>query len=149
MDPITTAAIWVILTLVFINLFRRPRAASAIAPATTPKALSGVASPEHRLLKTYIEKEGDGVIRGWRAKCSCGATNYATNATNAVGNKRATFGTEESAIDAHEGHAKNFNRVNGNPLSAKLEDLQKELDDYKKACFCHDVSTVKLLPLKG
>lgn len=148
MDPITTTVLWAILALTVVNLFRKPKAAKAL-PAPAPKALSPVTSPEHLLVRTYIEKEGDGVIRGWRAKCSCGALNYATNATQATGNKRATFGTEENAIDRFEEHAKAFNRVNGNPYKAELEKLRKDLADQQANCFCKDVSTVELLPLKG
>lgn len=147
MDPITQIALWSILALTLINFFRRPTSAKAL-PAPASKAVS-TSSPSHQLVKTYIEKEGDGVIRGWRAKCSCGATNYATNATLAVGNKRATYGTEESAIDAHELHAKNFNRVNGNVWKDRHDELLRELEAQRAGCFCKDVSTVELLPLKG
>lgn len=147
MDPITTVAIWAILALVTANLFRRPKAAKATAkalPAPAPTALD----TEHRLVKTYIEMYGDGVMRGWRAKCSCGAISYATNATLETSSKRATYGTETNVIEAYEKHAENFKRANGNPYKDQIEALKKELDAQRAACFCKDVSHVELLPLK-
>lgn len=152
MDPITAGAIWAILALVTINLFRKPQTAKAL-PAPAPKALEPVTSPDHQLVKTWIQKDGvDGVVHGWRAKCSCGAISYATNSKEAayVNGRRVngSYGSEGNAIDGFERHAKNFNRVNGNPYKEQLEALKKELDAQRAACFCKDVSHVELLPLK-
>lgn len=148
MDPLTQIVLWSILILTTINLFKRPMSVQALPSPSTPSKEIGSSGSGHTLVKTWIEKGGDGVIRGWRAKCSCGAVSYATDATHAKPNKVATFGTEDNAIAHFESHAKNFNRVNGNVWKDKHDALLRELEDQKASCFCKDVSSVQLLPMK-
>lgn len=141
MDPFTLGAVWALIVVVLVNIVQSRKKAS---PSKPPKAVEESApSPDHRLVKTWIEQYSSTVVAGWRAKCSCGVVCYATNTK-----EHKSYGSEGSAVDAFELHAKNFSRVNGNPVSDKLKELQQKLDEQQANCFCKDVSSVELIPLK-
>lgn len=144
---------WLLAVLVLVNLIGflalgRKVKKVALPAGVQPKALTPEPADEHKLLKTWIEANGDGVIRGWRARCSCGATNYATNATLATNNKRATFGTEANAIEAHMAHANNFNVANGNKWKDRHDALQAKFDESQEKCYCKEISPVQLIALR-
>lgn len=120
----------------------------AIESKPPAKALTVKPVEDHKLLETWIETDGDGVIRGWRSRCSCGAVNYATNATLATDTKRATYGTEANVIEAHMTHAKNFKLANGNEWKDRHDELQKKFDEAQEKCYCKEISPVQLIALR-
>lgn len=142
-----------LIVLIVINIFgfiySGRKANKALPQAPQPKAITPEPASAHMLMKTWIEMDGDGVIAGWRAKCSCGAISYATDATKRTSTKNATLGTEENVIKHFESHAKNFNRVNGNVWKDRHDELQRKFDDAQEKCYCKETQTVALLPLRG
>lgn len=139
MDPFMMTALYLVLGLSIFNLFRKPKVA---APA---KAIEPVASSDHQLVKTWIEMSSYSIVAGWRAKCSCGAVCYSTNSKEGK-----SYGSETNVVEAFQRHAKLFAQANGteNPLKAEVESLKAQLEAQSAACFCKDVSTVQLLPMK-
>lgn len=141
MDPFTLGAVWALIGVVLANIVLNRKKA---APSKPPKAVEeSASSPDHRLVKTWIEQYSTTVVPGWRAKCSCGAVCYANNSKPGK-----TYGSETNAVEAFESHAQNFARANGNPISDKIKELQQKLDEQQANCFCKDVSSVELIPLK-
>ncbi len=141
---------WLFAVTILVNLIGFAilgRKVKALPAVPQPKAISP--AHEHKLVKTWIDTEGEEVLAGWRAKCSCGATSYATNAVARSTGKGAVYGSESNVIAAFENHAKNFNRANGNPYKEKLDALQKEFDEAQEKCYCKETHSVQLVPMKG
>lgn len=142
-----------LIILIAINIFgfiySGRKVYKALPTAPQPKALTAEPVTTHVLLKTWIEKDGDGVIAGFRAKCSCGAIMYATDATRRTSTKVATYGSEDNVVNHFESHAKNFNRANGNVWKEKHDELQRKFDEAQESCYCKETQTVALLPLRG
>ena len=121
-----------------------------VRPST--QAHNAIAAPtpeEHRLVKTWIQMDSMDTLDGWRAKCSCGTVSHANGLVAATRGNGGSLGSEQSAIEKFERHAANFRRANGDHEKIKYAKLQKEFDEYKKSCYCKDVTSIELVPLKG
>lgn len=119
------------------------------ASQAQPKVLKAPAPEEHKLVKTWIQIDSMDTLDGWRAKCSCGTVSPASGLKSATRYENGSLGSEQSAIQKFEVHAKNFRRANGNAHKVEYDKLKAEFDEYKKSCYCKDVSSVELVPLKG
>lgn len=139
-----------LIVLILINIFgfiySGRKVYNALPKAPQSKAIT---TSDHHLVKTWIEADSTTAVSGWRAKCSCGALQYATNAKSTTYDKAGSYGSEINVIEAFERHAKAYARVNGNPDMEKLSAVQKEFDEYKEKCYCKETQTVALLPLRG
>lgn len=118
-------------------------------PASVPVVPALPVAAEHLLIKTWTEAANGVRPAGWRWKCSCGVMGSANNITNPTGSKPGSLGSESNAIERFETHAEGYKRVNGNEWKDKHDALQARFDEAQEKCYCKDIHTVKLLPMKG
>lgn len=138
---ITNLVIGVTGLLVLLAKVKMPVAAPAIQALPSPEG--------HLLVKTWTEAANGVRPAGWRWKCSCGVTGSANNITNPSVGKPGSLGSENNAIERFEAHAEGYKRVNGNEWKDRHDALQAKFDEAQEKCYCKDIHTVKLLPMKG
>lgn len=136
--------IW--LTVSTVRSKRQPALPQAPAPAPI------TARPQtHRLLRTYISRgePDDPWIDGWRFRCSCGATGVSEGLVQAKNGTGGMMGTEIGAIEKFKIHRDAYIDVNGadeeHPDTIKLQKLEAEFEQWRKACYCKDTNDDLLL----